>query len=120
MTPTDYANSQIATACWRAAQTELHSVMLAVCQVFKNRADAGWYDHDLYLNCTHWLEENPGEFPDTRDPQFQQLLAKLDNVISGAVPDKTGGAFYFVHKSQLPEQIAGTQTASIGNLIFIR
>jgi hypothetical protein len=118
MTSTDYATAQIATACWRAAQTELHSVMLAVCMVFKNRADAGWYDGDLYLNCVQWLEENPGDFPDTRDPQFQQLLAKIENVISGAVPDKTGGAIWFAPK--IIEKFVGIVTATIGNMLFIR
>ena len=97
--------------------------MLAVCQVFKNRADAGWYDHDLYLNCTHWLEENPGEFPDTRDPQFQQFLSKMDKVITGEVADKTGGAIWFYPKKaldteKLPEGFSICNT--FGNLVFIK
>jgi len=118
LTPTDYTTGQIATACWRAAPGELHSVMLSVCMVFRNRAQAGWFDGDLYLNATQWLRENPGEFPDTRDPQFQQLLAKIDAVISGEVPDKTAGAMWFAPKSI--EKFSGTITATIGNFIFIR
>ena len=123
MTPSDFSNSQIALACWRAAKTELHQVMLSVCMVLKNRADAGWYDSDLYENAVHWLAENPGEFPDTRDPQFLQLLSKLDAITSGLVPDKTGGALWFYPKNSLDVDSlpAGYSiTTTIGNMVFIR
>lgn len=118
MTPQDYANAQLATACWRAAKTELHNVMLYVCMVFVNRAKAGWYEGDVYENAIRWLAENPGEFPDLREPQFQQLLSKIDSVASGQVPDKTAGALYFAPKTI--EKIEGTITTSVGNMIFIR
>lgn len=120
LTISDYSNATIATACWRAARGELHSVMLSVCMVFKNRADAGWFDHDLYQNCVQWLVENPGDFPDTRDPEFRQMLVRLDSVTSGLVPDRTGGAMYFCPKSQLPEKIEGQITTTIGGVVFIR
>ena len=118
MTTSDYIKSQIATACWRAAKSELHSAMLSVCMVFKNRADAGWFEGDIYLNVCQWLVENPGEFPDVRDPQFQQLLNKLETVTSGMVPDKTGGALWFGPKTEDP--IAGNITMTYGSLIFVR
>jgi hypothetical protein len=120
MTTSDYAKSQIATACWRAAKSELHPIMLAVCQVFMNRAAAGWFDSDLYENCTHWLVENPGEFPDLRDPQFQSLLSRLETVTSGMASDKTEGALYFANKQDLPEKIEGTVTTTIGGIVFIK
>jgi hypothetical protein len=118
MTVSDYINSQIALACWRAAKSELHPAMLAVCMVFKNRANAGWFEGDIYTNSCKWLEENPGEFPDVRDPQFQQLLSKIDSVTSGLVPDKTGGALWFGPKTEDP--IAGNITMVFGNMIFVR
>ena len=121
MTTSEYAKSQIATACWLAAKPELHPVMLAVCQVFMNRAAAGWYDGDLYENAAHWLIENPpSELPDLRDPQFQQLLSRLETVTSGMASDKTGGALYFANKQDLPEKIEGTVTTTIGGLVFIK
>jgi hypothetical protein len=120
MNPSDFSKSIIALACWRATQGETHQAMLCVCMVFLNRADTGWYGGDLYDNCTAWLSENDGDFPDTREPQFQQLLAKLDGVISGQVPDKTGGALYFVKKQDAVEKLAGSITATIGNMIFLR
>ena len=122
MTTSDFTKSQIALACWRAGKGELHQVMLSVCMVFKNRAAAGWYEGSLYENAIRWLAENPGEFPDERDPQFVQMLSKLDAVITGLVPDKTGGALYFYDKRMtdvsLPEPFR--ITANIGNLNFVR
>jgi hypothetical protein len=121
MNSNDFRNNIVALACWRAARTELPAVMLSVGMVFKNRAEAGWFDEDLYANATHWLVENPGEFPDPRDPQFQQMLSKLDLVLSGEVPDKTGGAMWFFPKENLtvvPETF--TITSTIGNLVFLK
>ena len=117
-TTSDYTKSIIALACWRAAQTELHSAMLCVAMVFKNRADAGWFFGDVYENAFRWLVENPGNFPDTRDPQFQALLNKLDLVLEGTAADKTGGALYFT--SRLEEKIEGTITTTVGGLTFVR
>lgn len=120
LTTSEFTNSIIALACWRAAKNELHHVMLAVLMVLKNRADAGWYEGDLYLNATSCFSENSSECPDVRDPQFQQLLAKMDAVIDGRVPDKTGGAIWFCPTTQLPEKIAGSITTTIGGLTFIK
>ena len=120
MTTTEFTNGQIALACWRAAKSELHSVMLAVCQTFVNRAKA--QDRDLYEVCAEWLTENPGEFPDNRDPQLQQMLVRLDRVIAGKIADKTDGALWFVPKSQLEPGMlqAFTQTNTIGQMVFLK
>ena len=120
MTVSEYSKSIIATACWRAAPTELHQVMLSVGMVFMNRAAAE--SKDLYEVAVEYLTQNPGEFPDTRDPQFQSLISKLDGVTSGLVTDKTAGALYFLHKDQLqPDMLeAFSITTTIGNLIFVK
>ena len=120
MTGSDFTNSIIALSCWRAAQHELHHVMLAVLMVFRNRAQAGWYEGDLYRNSYAWLMECSGDFPDQRDPQFQQLLAKMDAVIDGRMPDKTGGATWFCPTTQLSEKIEGTITTTIGGMTFVK
>lgn len=116
----DFGKSQIALACWRAAKNELHPVMLSVGLVFRNRSAAKWYEGDLYENAVRWLVENPGEFPDLRDPEFTQLLLKLDAVTSGLAKDTTDGAMYFCPKQQLPENLPGKITATMGQLVFIR
>lgn len=122
MTASEYTKGQIALACWRAAKTELHSAMLSVCMVFQNRVKNGWFEGSLYLNAVHWLAENPGEFPDERDPQFLQLLTKMDAVILELIPDKTGGALWFYPKTEeevrLPDGYSITTT--IGGITFVR
>lgn len=120
MDTSSFKLSIIALACWRAAPTDLHQAQLAVCQVFMNRAKEGWFLGDLYENCCVWLVENPGEFPDPRDPQFGQLLSKLESVTSGLVTDKTGGAVYFMHRSEVPEKLAGIVTTTIGSMVFYK
>ena len=120
MTPSDFSKSQVALACWRAAPTELHQVMLSVGMVFKNRAEAT--GKDVYEVAAGWLEENTEGFPDIRDPQFQQLLAKLDAVLDGRVPDKTDGALYFISKDKMLPGVLQTFTicTTIGNLVFAK
>ena len=123
MTPTDFTTSQIALACWRAAPEELHQVMLAVAMTFRNRAQA--LGITVYQTAYCWLQENTEGFqacPDIRDPQFQQLLSKLDAVLDGRVPDKTGGALWFVPKSQLESGVLKpfTITTTIGQIVFAR
>jgi hypothetical protein len=122
LTTNDFTKSLIALACWRAAKTELHAVMLGALMVFKNRAEI---EHkEVYEVATAWLDEYPdfSGYPDERDPQFQQLLAKMDAILGGLVPDKTGGALWFVPKSHLKEGAlqSFTQTCSIGQMTFWR
>jgi hypothetical protein len=118
--PSDFTTSVIALACWRAARSELHQVMLAVAMTFKNRSAA--IGLDTYQTASAWLEDNPEGFPDVRDPQFQQLVAKLDAVLDGRVPDKTDGALWFVPKSKLESGVLKpfTITTTIGGLVFAR
>ena len=120
MDASSFKSSIVALACWRAAPFDLHQAQLAVCQVFMTRAKDGWFDGDLYENCFRWLEENPGSFPDPRDPQFGHLLSKLESVTSGLVTDKTGGAMYFLHRDAVPEKLAGLITTTIGSLVFFK
>lgn len=120
MTASDFIKSQIALACWRSAPEELHSVMLSVCMVFLNRSRAS--GKDLYEEVTEYLEENTSGFPDTRDPQFQQLLNKLDTVTSGLAKDTTDGALWFVPKSKLESVMTPDFkiTTTRGQMVFLR
>jgi hypothetical protein len=120
MTSSDFTKSVIALACWNAAKGELHPIMLSVCQVFSNRAKAE--EKEVYEVASWWLVEHPPEFPDEREPQFQQLLAKLDNVLDGLVPDRTDGALWFVSKDKLqPDMLKAFKiSAQIGQFYFVR
>jgi hypothetical protein len=123
LTTSDFTKSLIALACWRAARAELHHVMLGVLMVFMNRAvEEG---KEVYEVATEWLDEFTSEFtgyPDERDPQFQQLLAKMDAILAGQVPDKTGGALWFTPKSNLESGLLSSFriTATIGQMVFLR
>lgn len=121
MNTSDFTKSIIALACWRRAKGELHQTMLAYCQVLMNRAKAGWWSGDLYTNSWYDLLGGGDEnFPDPRDPQFQNLISKLESVTSTLVQDKTGGALWAVKTSELLEEVAGTITTVIGGLTFIK
>ena len=121
MTISDYSKAIIATACWRAAPLEPHNVMLYIAMVFRNQAQAGWFEGDLYECASHWLEEHGYARIDTRDPEFQKLLANIDVVVSNLATDKTGGALWFGPKSSqeiIPKGMVVTVTA--GETIFMR
>ena len=120
MISSDFTKSVIVLACWNAARGELHPIMLSVCQVFSNRAKAE--DKEVYEIAAEWLTQNPPECPDEREPEFQQLLAKLDNVLGGMVPDRTDGALWFISKDKLqPDMLKAFKiTAQIGQFYFVR
>lgn len=120
MTPSDFSKAMLALACWRAAKDELHSVMLMTAMVFRNRAL--YHGTDVYEEAATYLKELPDpDLPDVRDPQFGQMLVKLDGVAMGLVQDKTGGARWFTPKSNLEMYgSAFSITTTAGNLVFLR
>ena len=121
MTTSDYREAIIATACWRTAPQETHQVMLAVCQVFMNRAKACGID--TYEAAIRWMgDADPEGFPDTRSPHFQNLLNKLPSVLSGEVSDKTDGALWCVRQDQLGtiSTEAFKITTTIGSIMFLK
>lgn len=122
MNSSDFTTSLVVLASWRAAKDELHSVMLAACQTFMNRAKAN--GTDIYEEATGYLEINTEGWPDVRDPQFQALVGKINSVLDGQIPDRTGGALWFASKvtlSQNPDLLTPyTITATLGNMVFVK
>ena len=122
MNTSDFTTSLVVLASWRAAREELHSVMLACCQTFMNRAKAS--GTDVYEEAMSYLEINTEGRPDVRDPQFQSLLAKINSVLDGQIPDRTGGALWFAPKSTLSQSPnllePYTITATLGNMVFVK
>ena len=118
----DFSTSFIVLASWRAAKDELHSAMLAACQTFMNRANAN--GTDVYDEAISYLEINTDGWPDVRDPQFQALVGKINSVLDGQIPDRTGGALWFANKSVLsrsPNLLEPyTITATLGNMVFVK
>ena len=122
MTTSDFTTSLVVLACWRAAREELHSVMLATGQTFMNRAKAN--GTDVYDEAVSYLEINQDGWPDVRDPQFQALVGKINSVLDGQIPDRTGGALWFAPKSTLSQSPSllepYTITAQLGNMYFVK
>jgi hypothetical protein len=119
VTVQDYRISIVAVACWRASQPQVWGAGLFCGMVFMNQSKAGWFEGDVYECAKHWLMENQGPFPDTRDPQFQQMLFRLGPILDGRVADRTDGALWFAWRSSV-DKIAGAVTATFGDLVFVR
>lgn len=121
MTAPDYEKSIIALCCWRQGKAELYRGMLSVAMAIRNRAKTGWFEGSIYKNAVAVLVENPSntEFPDARDPQFQDLMQAVDGVYDDRIADKTDGALYWI-SAQSAEQISGVTTCQVGQIIFFK
>lgn len=120
VTPTDFEKSVVAVACWQATVERTYPNLISIGSVFRNRAEAGWFDKSIYWNAVASMRgsESP-DFPDVRDPVFQMLLQGVSGLFDGRASDKTGGALYYASASS-EETISGTVTAHIGQTIFFK
>jgi len=122
MTGLDYEKSVVALVCWARMKSELYKGLIAVAQVLRNRAEAGWFEGSIYQNAVAEFPEAINgliEHPDVREPEFQKLLLGIDKLYAGQLTDKTDGAMYFTRASDA-EIIKGTITATIGQTIFFK
>lgn len=118
----EFEKSIVALVCWKQMKEGLYRGMISVGLMLRNRAMAGWCEGSIYLNaCLLAREENIklDDLPDSREPQFQSLLHKMDDLFSGVLPDKTEGALYVAHISS-QDAIAGEITTQVGQYIFFR
>jgi spore germination cell wall hydrolase CwlJ-like protein len=118
----DYEKAVVALVCWKQMKGENYRGMVSLASVFRNRADAGWFNGTIYNNALVFSREQNmtwDDFPDAREPQFQTLLQAMDGVFLGTLPDKTGGAMYCAHAS-VTDSIAGEITTKIGQYVFFR
>lgn len=122
MTGIDYEKAVVSLVCWKQMKSELYRGMVSLALMFRNRANAGWFDGSIYNNAIAWARESNldlSEAPDARDYQFQQVLQAMDGIFLGTVVDKTGGSMYVAHISQA-DSISGEITTQIGQYIFFR
>lgn len=118
----EFEKSIVALICWKQMKDGLYRGMVSVAMMLRNRAIAGWCEGSIYLNACLLAREEKitlDELPDSREPQFQSLLHKMDDLFSGSLPDKTDGALYVAHISS-QDVIVGEITAQIGQYIFFR
>lgn len=122
MTGIDYEKSIVALICWKQMRGELYRGMSYLAMMLRNRAEAGWFEGSIYNNAVAVAREagmNWADAPDSREPQYQQLLQIMDGIYTGQTPDRTGGALYFAH-STTADSIAGEITTQVGQYIFFR
>jgi|SRR6185437_8768228 len=120
-TISDYEKSIIALTCFTEFPGELWMTGLFGAMALRNRAKAGWFEGSIYQNAIAVLRERNRviEFPDSRDPALTNLLTRLDSVYSDEVPDRTGGALYWI-RSDAAELVSGERTGQIGRYVFFR
>lgn len=117
----EFEKSIVALASWSVGRQDLYKGMAGVAMVIRNRAIAGWFEGSLYLNAVAVLNENPiTEYPDAREPEFQKILQAMDGIFEGSIPDKTDGGLWITNIRTSVEQIKGTVTCTIGQLMFVK
>ena len=93
VTGAEFIKSQLALRAWRDAFSEGLDGMRAVCHVFRNRANAGWWGGDWIQILSHHkdassrIEPDSDTLPDPRVYSFQCLLQEIDGIFSGAAKD---------------------------------
>lgn len=121
MTAPDYEKAIVALICWKTMRGELYRGMVGLACMFRNRANAGWFEGSIYLNAVAFANEstvNWTEFPDAREPGFQNLLHAMDGLYNGNLADKTGGSLWVAHKSTA-DNIRGDR-CEVGQYVFFK
>lgn len=102
----DFTKSLLAVLIWREDSSDGLQGMTAVGLVIRNRVRAGWNGgdwcavmeaHNQFSSMVILGDPNTIRWPDTRDPKFQAVLLKADNIYEGGEPDTTDGALYYAN-----------------------
>ena len=125
---TDDQTNYMARTLYGEARGEGARGMQAVANVIMNRVKAGsWYGASIkdvvlkpyQFSCWNANDPNRNIILNATPAQLAQARNIAERVISGELPDITGGAVNYHAKSVLPYWAASmTKTATIGNHIF--
>lgn len=119
MTNDTFEKSIVALACWDAAKGEQLNGMLAVGSCLNNRAKAGWFNSSIYDNAVALCVENRiNQFPDVREPSFQNLLQLIDGIETRF--DLTNGGLWFCSAKEEKDTSKTTFTGQVGQLQFFK
>jgi len=100
----DFEKAIVALTAWREMSGEGVNAMLAVVFVLRRRAELGWNGGSLYNNAiaknqfssmSVMGDPNTVRYPDIREPGFQTLLQKVEDIYEGAADNLTNGACYY-------------------------
>ena len=123
LSPDNFVMSQVALLAWQDGHKEGHNAMVAIMFVIANRVRAKWEDGNwlAVVQSLRRTGRGSNEYPDARDPGFQQLLTDVDAVYDGAEDILTDGAlYYFAPQNMLDPGPTTPPVAKIGNLSFFR
>lgn len=105
----DFTKSIACLLAWREERGNQTNGMLGVLFVLRNRIKAGWFGgdwirnmavHGQFSSMTVKGDSQTVEYPDPRDPTFQQLLNYIDHIYDDTMPDTlTNGALYYADLS---------------------
>ncbi len=125
----------LARTIWGEARGESDAGKIAVASVVRNRATAGLlsgWPSDIAGVCTQrlqfscWNSNDPNRplllSVTEADPTYARCLEIAAGVVSGTIPDNTGGATCYYNPAVVTPSWAAsmTVTARIGNHLFLR
>jgi hypothetical protein len=93
MQGSEFVKSLLALRAYRDAASEGLTGMLAVCFVYRNRVNAGWWDGSWVEVLKHhkdvsaYESQNETDIPDPRNYAFQCLLQEIDGIFNGTRED---------------------------------
>jgi len=139
MTGSDFEKAIVALAAWREMRGEGVNAMLSVVFVMRTRAKQGWHHGSIYNNVvarnqissmTVVGDQNTDEYPDIRDPNFQTLLFKIEDIYNDCPDQLTNGASYYANltiatspwfqKNIVEDQVNHPRVAQLGQTTFFK
>lgn len=139
MIGSDFEKAIVALAAWREMRGEGVNAMLSVVFVFRTRAKLGWNHGSIYRNVvarnqvssmTVVGDQNTDEYPDIRDPNFQTLLFKIEDIYNDCPDQLTDGAAYYANltiatspwfqKNIVEDPVNHPRVAVIGSTTFFK
>lgn len=122
----NFTMSMALTLAWRDGIKNGVNASLGVLHVIRNRADQR--DGNWIPVIEELMAKNPVklEYPDSRDPQFQQMLVAVDAIYDGSKTDRltSGATDYIDHSTGSPntleEGASAERIAQIGQMTFYR
>ena len=106
MIGSDFEKAIVALAAWREMRGVGVNAMLSIVFVMRTRAKLGWHHGSIYNNVvarnqvssmTVVGDPNTDEYPDIRDPKFQTLLFKIEDIYNDCPDSLTNGAVYYAN-----------------------
>lgn len=112
ITTQDFEKAVVAVCCWRENREDGYYGQIAIGHVINNRAKAGWFGGNQYMNVvakdqfsSMTIPDDPqlDKYPLESDTEFQKVLANIDALFENELLDRTGGALYYADLSFIQE-----------------